>query len=405
MNDYRLPAFPAPFNQGWTLKDTRAWHAHELVAPDFESTDPDRDHQAEQAWREGHLAFRERFALALGQHAMHLADTPPGLVVPPHTEAVDQPFVNAWRKAAAQDPLERREALSIGYALLRSFEMAVVRLSPNLRKTDTPPPTPEALHDELATMALAGTFESFYTEMTPCQRSGLHLNLNLKGWVPSLQRFDHAQRKFFPLGEGDVAFPKIHHARIPVPSGTLLVSDWFRHDAFNAAVDALTKGEPSINSAAGCETRTRTLAEGLGVAAVYVGNTGPSAIAGEEGVRVGSWDYDNDPDAEPENTIITDLWWATMMDKQRLVDLLAKTMAPEDAVREVDHLIATQPNTIHALSVPPGDYHLYYAGEPEDFPGLFEQAGLEFEGAGDAMFVLSRTELAPRPRRGSAPKR
>lgn len=393
------PVTAQPFSEGWTLDDTRVLYEHNLAAPDFDA--PSKDPSADQAWREQRHTYSDKLSLAIGRHVLHLAQTR-GLVAPPYSEAVNNRFINAWRRAISGEGLSGWDAIMIGHALTKPVSMKLVTSKPKFVRKDRPAPTLEQTHAFIHETMLAGDFESYDTDFGgECENSGLHLSLTLVQWSPTLERFDCERRQFYPLAAGDITAPSLQHVTVPLPTGELLVADWFRHDAFTAITDKVLEDSPSISSSSGCEERTRRLATQLGIATVFVGNSCPSIQADANGVRIGSMTEEADMNGTSQGYVCTDLWWATMLDKQTLVDLFARTMPIEQAHAEVADLIVEHTNGITQVTLPPGEYHLYYAGDVELFGKMFDRDGVDLSSFDKPMLVLSRTELEPRPSRSA----
>lgn len=397
-----LPVQPKPFSEGWTLEDTRAMYEHSLKAPDFSS--PSKDYKAEQAWREKHLANLDKLHLAIGQHAMHLASQ--GLLSnAPHTEHAQNGFIDAWRQMVAGEEMTGWQAQSIGRLVSKEFSMTLIRARPRHADESEPALTPEQVHEVFQKLACEGNFQSFETETVTCQTSNLSLTATFHDWQPSFERYDPKARRFLPLQAGDIKGAALEHVRIPVPSGKMLAADWFRHPVFAQITEEMESSEVSINSVAGCVIRTREYAEKLGVAHVFVGNSSPEMVSSQDGMLVAGW-VDDEQEVtlagKSQGSICTDLWWATVVDQQVLVDLLARKMSRDEAVEAVQDMIDNQASTVVQFDLPPGEYHLYFTGTQELFEKLFDRDGVDFTGMQMPMFVLSKNELPLRAKPSSS---
>lgn len=391
--------FAAPFATTWTQADSQRLYDLEVEAPDSQ-VDP----SGFDAWRKRFWPVMEELQRAVAGHILHLAETT-GLSQPPHAEAAQTPWLSLWRKASAQEALEGYEFERLGHM----FYMALARNFGAVRRPRAGEEAPEAatLHRTLVELIEAGNFSSFETEREECLLSGSSLSLELKGWAPSFRIFKPEFRRFDALAEGDIVAPGLEHVTIRVPTGHLLVADWFRHAAFTSQTDKVLEGNPSINNEAGCVERTRRMAEQLSVASVFVGNTSPEIVAHQGGLRMG---YLGDEDegaggleGSSMGSICTDLWWATIVDKQVLVDILAQTLPRPEAVAEVDKLIREQASDIREVQVEPGEYHLYFAGSPETFAQHFWMEEVGFQGFEEPMLALHPTSLTPVLKKASIP--
>jgi hypothetical protein len=407
------------FDQGWSMDDTRRMLNVERMDPTAQDDTTSLGAKRKAKWQEDIKAISTQLDTCVARHLLFLAEVG-GLQAPPHSEHASTPFLEAWRRLMTQRPLENYQLMRLGGDFSRSLMIQAFLLRPEFGDKDTHMEENVAkLHHRLMSKVLMGDFDGFETEAQSCWVSGARLRLEMKGWTPTLERFDSANRKFVPLQPGDISAPTLHEVSLPVPSGTLLISDWFRHDAFNALVDkALETDHPDINSEAGCVERTQRLAQDLGIGTVYVGNSSPSIIVDPQGVRVG-WAADGDAyddasgEGEPKDMrreqerkaplvgqeagrVCTDMWWVTMIDKQVLVDLFARTMPLEVAQQEVDTLIAEQASDIIQVTVPKGDYHLYFAGKPEVLAQQFVMEEMNFDGFEEPMLALSASKLTPK---------
>ena len=290
------------------------------------------------------------------------------------------------------------QAQILGSLFIKPLTLKLIDASPSFATTERPAPSAEEVHDYFCQTVANGTFSLRDMEREQCQTSGLHLTPLLKDWVPKMILLDAEAKKYRSLEENDIASPQIQHATIPVPSGKLLVSDWFRNDAFTELFEQAKEGIHSIGNVAAREELTQRIAQQLGVAHVYVGNSCPNVVADEQGVRVGSLADDQQSMDTP--SVCTDLWWTTMVDKQVLTDLLAKTMPRDQAATQVEQLIANQASDVIELDMAPGTYHLYFSGEPALFKKLFNHDGVDWDGFESPMLVMTPKSLSPKVSRG-----
>lgn len=392
-SDMSLPVSPLPFAQSWSLANTQQLLEHNLAAPDF---DNNSDTAAIQAWRKKYQELTQSLELAIGRHVLSLA-AQGKISNAPHTEAASHPFIDAWRRAVKLEDLSGWQAITIGRHLSKAFLSLFHRSNPKFNAPGEPMLTVQQLHQGLCDLAEHGNFESFDTSPIQCQTSSMNLILTVNGWQPSFERYDPQSGHFFELKEGDIVAPVLQHTKIPVPSGKMLASDWFRTPEFKALCDELIDDSVSINSPNGCALRTRQYAEKMGVVHVFVGDSSPEIISGPGGVCVGRIDEDSSDDklaiGSSQGRVCTDLWWTTIVDKQILVDLLSRKMSPDLARDTVEKLIVEQDSDIVEFDLPPGEYHLYYTGNHEQFVQLFDRSGVDFSGVKTPMFLLWKDEL------------
>lgn len=127
----------------------------------------------------------------------------------------------------------------------------------------------------------------------------------------------------------------IRQMDVPMPSGVLVMSDWFRIKGFKEGLLALgCQDDYDINTAKGLDDRAQDYFEKAGICIVQVGNCSPSAISQEDGIwRMGHFDEDHEDfwteDGEPTTAQRPDVPWSTC------TDLWANTFADRETVISV----------------------------------------------------------------------
>jgi hypothetical protein len=227
-----------------------------------------------------------------------------------------------------------------------------------------------------------------------CQRTGLPLIIRFEGWVAK-GGYINGNR----LDEIPAATPEMLQETVfELKTGNLLIADWFRITEFTNAV----RGEKrfSLESRKGRDEQVRYLAEQFGVISVSV-HTSPGVFQAENQVLVGY--FDEEEGDVPERythvgNVCTDLWAATFVEYETLVDLVARTN-PDSAKAIVDAYIEKHKGGVyglHQIKVEPGTYHLYHFSENEEFAARAQQDGLKLDaGQIEPFFVFSRTRLRP----------
>lgn len=204
-----------------------------------------------------------------------------------------------------------------------------------------------------------------------CCATGERLKLDFKGWQPRLGRIDRSTRPapddesfgFKPLTQ-DVPEPKVQHLVIDAPSGELLTCDYFRIDGFREAVERANDHEyPSINNRVGKALMSAHYAENHGFTSVFVGDRSPRVIQRDGHIAIGVTG-EGTPAGNDVTYVCTDLWWATVIDRQVLTDILAKTHPREKAEELVKGYIEDSVYTVGVLKVKPGKLHVYHCDEP-----------------------------------------
>lgn len=247
---------------------------------------------------------------------------------------------------------------------------------------------------------------------------------------------DFRKGAYVPL-EAWAAPKPFRHVEIPLPSGILMMADWFRIPGFNDGVGKEDYSGPGIGSDLGIDQRTQDHFERLGLMRIHATNCVPSVMRDGEALRVGHFDEDHedfwaenpdDPDdvipsglQPPEivGRVCCDLWDVTFADREVLIDILMAGSAAIDAnggigvrgdevtgaPRDRDEagamldLYAHQ-NDVAVVTFEPGTVlHCYMAtghGTME-FGEEFESADLERKEWLKDMFVLSARPLALTP--------
>lgn len=147
---------------------------------------------------------------------------------------------------------------------------------------------------------------------------------------------------FEPVVPMEIPKP-IRQVEITLPSGILMMADWFRIPGFTEGVGKDDYTKPSINSDLGIDERTRDHYERLGLMRIHTGNCVPNLIKDGEAIRVGYFDEDHEAfwteDGErsevamPEmaGRVCCDLWDVTFADREILIDILMAGAAAIEA--------------------------------------------------------------------------
>lgn len=195
--------------------------------------------------------------------------------------------------------------------------------------------------------------------------------------------------------------PKVaRHLTIGLPSGELVIADWFSIPGFTEAMDLLS-GEANehfdIYTGKGLDDRQRAYFEKAGIVIVQVGNTSPAAYEDTPGVfRMGHVYEDDDrfwheddsrTEADMPEAIFrtcNDLWANTFADRARVVDVLMFSglyNEREDAERALTNYIDVACRA-HSVKIDAQELHLYLPTAPayktKIFENTFRVVGLEY---------------------------
>lgn len=378
-----------PFDQAWTLEDTRA----ELVS---HASYPENGSLEEKTlWAERSRKGGERLAAALLGHLTLLAQEG-RLSLPPHTEAVETRWLDAWRlllkgkpTRAAIDPLRTTLLFNI--------------CTPYKKRGSEEHETPEEVHARLVQWVKDGNVRWFQTgERAQCRNSGERLCLKFEGWGPvvGLPQHGNTELPVRPLAAGDIAPPDLVHVTVEVPSGELWITDWICLDAFKTAVQQeVSYDRPTVNTLAGRVAETRRCQE-LGFVFFCVNNTSPSVVLQDGRLVVGLEQMEGDDEVQGKKLgrICTDMWWTTIIDRQVLSGLMATQVGQEAAETALVEYEKRDPHDLIKINVPPGTYHLYFAGNPDVFHDRFSSPQVATKGFEEVMGVLSPDELTLVPK-------
>lgn len=234
-----------------------------------------------------------------------------------------------------------------------------------------------------------------------CRVDDVRYKLDVDGWRIRLGRIDISANGAF-IEIAPIAPPVIEAFEVEFRTGELLVADWFRIPEFTEATEAVRGGTASINSANGTVAMTAAYLRELGFVSVCVGNTSPDVLAVDGTLTFGHVDEDRE-EGWPEGVqklgdTCTDLWWVTIIERAKLVEIVARTVGAEEAERKVAEYLAEEGYGLTQLTVEPGRHHLYFHGESEEFNEGFHSPDLAIPDGVEPMFVLSPRPLARRPR-------
>ncbi len=236
-----------------------------------------------------------------------------------------------------------------------------------------------------------------------CSVTGKRLYTVISGWKAALcEAVDKpgSRREMVPIRE-EAALPTVIAHTIPVPSGKLLVADWFRMDD-NLFTQVVKEGAPeeSINTAFGRKLLTQHYAEKFGFMSVEVGNTSPSIVKRDDHLVVG---YFNDDEFTPEGKVIgsvcTDLWWVTAIDAQVFENVVATRVGHEEAKSLVDAFVKKEvaSGNINVVEVEHGELSFHFTAERDDL-AQFRAPEVSFEGM-EPYLVMSQKSLEWSPLR------
>lgn len=397
MNPSQTPVF----DQYWSLSDTKDFLEGYAASPK-DNRGPDY-----HAWVKNTFSpLMDRLHDAVGNYLVALGRA--GRLGPlPDLEGTSVRWFHNWERLRTGS-LDAFDARDMGIA-----RGAFTRLAGGSRQAGDP----DALHQDIVAFVSAGCFADYeIADLSECALTGEKFSIQMENWQPTVGRIMKVPGAafgidFVPLKGGEFKSPGIEHAVVSFPSGVVLIDDWFRIPEFQQAVErAKGEGRFNINALAGRAQQTKCYAEKLGFVSVSVGNSVPSVVMQDGAIKVGRlrWNDELDDYEVPKGNrlglVCTDLWWASMIDKEVLTKIVAQTCSMDQAQKKVEGLIKERAGTMMTTHLPPGDYHLYFSGDESVFKQLFNSPDMSMDEFVDPMLALSPTPLslsppAPKPRK------
>jgi hypothetical protein len=242
----------------------------------------------------------------------------------------------------------------------------------------------------------SGNYTWFTTSLSSkCDRTGEVIWLDIQDWVP-----------VWGTNEGNVfkAMPDLppesgyREFEIDLPTGRLLMNDWFRIPGFREAVD--TK-DFSIDTSWSHNERVKHYAS-QGWILLPSGNCSVHVFSAEEentdhlvfNIGDGSW-WDNETDTEhydmtacDQGTVCCEMWAVSVIDYQVLSGLLQSHHGDktDDVIEE---WIENEMEGFE-LDVTPGRYRISYGLRDKDFTEIAGERNIELYGCREAIFTMTK---------------
>ena len=216
--------------------------------------------------------------------------------------------------------------------------------------------------------------ESRFNDFDTCSKSGQRIHTDFFDWVPTLLAIITGE----PVDDCP-EIPAIYTVDINFPTGDLLISDWFRIDAFNNQTKPAEHYD--INTDVGVIATTKWHAE-QDFIHVLVSNTSPNIYQDSNTLVIGR---DEDPDNEAKTSleakgrICTDLWWASIIDRNVLENMVG--------TEEVEKLMEDRYYEPHQIKVDPGTYVVEFSAHPDIFHEKY--SGERYEGI-ESFFKITK---------------
>lgn len=339
------------------------------------------------------LSHRNALKSAAGQFVTALRDAGQ-LPLIDYTDRREHRWAQAWNRFVQNDPMNSRDwDLDV---INEALSQATTNL---LIPVDAKGPM-DAQYAQFIKIMDEGQFKAHdlgSEAADDCGVTGQRLGVDmLARWAPRLGVQNHQTDvyTFTPIThEAPPATMQMHS--IPAPSGEMLVTDWFRFSN-NVFTDIVTKGKPtmSLNTDAGCQALTQYYASTHGFMSVAVGDRCPSVLAREDHAVICNFGEDTVPlQGELKGSICTDLHWATMIDKEVMLALMATVMPLDKASKMLSTYC--QQNDVVTLQMPPGRVYFHNLSTREDIAD-FECEGpaqINLDGIEEFLIALSSEPL------------
>lgn len=358
-------------------------------------TQPARHNSPESpGWAESYRAFIANTVVpALAEHIKAVRDA--GDLGPiPGTRGRDGRLIRAWR-----DAIEGRDEPYSGNItpftiIAEKFAHAPIYDAIQKIGERNAPASMEDAYDRMTAKFDKGAFDWVdHMSTEHCSVTDDLLSFQSTGWdAPRLMTYDTKTKTFQQIS--DIEHEPIRHFEIDFEE-EMLIADWFRIDAFTNAMK--TEEVHSLNSQIGREESTLRHAA-LGVVHICVGNTSPAIVEKDGVVTVGWLDEDELDGRMPPiiGHVTTDLWWVTMVGRERLTSIIAEQTGRETAEKQVADYLADPRRCVSVYKTTPGRRHVYFTGRGDDdtHDDLFRSADFQSQEEMAPMFLISDRPLS-----------
>lgn len=310
-----------------------------------------------QAWLEEYRNHTLAIQEALGSFLSALRDH--GSLAPiDFTEGRGHRWANCWNRFVTGTDEQGWDKLTICRSISKSFTWRV-RDGQSI----------ESGYAERVEPIDAGRLEwwEIADAYSECDATGQLLHLQIEtGWKPRLGTVDRQghESTFKPL-TGGLPPPCVFSLEIPAPTGEMIVADWFRlEDNLFTKIVKDSDGGSSVNTSYGAARATERYAKEFGFMSVFVGSTSPSIVVRGDHVLIASLDEDLNVKVKGEilGSVCTDLWWVTMIDRQVLVDIVARKLGRAEAEKRVAEYLETslRNSEVTIVKQPPGSLYFHH---------------------------------------------
>lgn len=322
-----------------------------------------------------------------------------------HTDGRRINIANSWNRLVQNEA--NNQAFDIDLAWLAVSRMLVRSplayaadpvLSKIANKTQSAvEPDVDAKYEKFVADMNSGTFDPFITRGDYRDEvCGQCFTMRITGWKPELGRYER-DSGWVPISPRLDAKP-IREAIIELKTGHMLIAPIFDLPGFSAAMKPPFNRHIVDESDEGRLYRNQWCAT-QGAVNILVGDA-ELAVFEDKGVMVVAEIDPANPDAPSQYWdlahIASDYRQVTLIEKERLIDIVAAATGPANAMAIVDDYI--KENKVAQFDVAPGSHTLYHCCHGRQFEQLFASDDLDLAGIQQPRFVLSSRKLELKPK-------
>ena len=200
----------------------------------------------------------------------------------------------------------------------------------------------------------SGNIEDFELQrLNDCQNCGKFFELKFENWQPILISSKQEETNCIDDENTIIDFE--------INSEEILISDWFRIDEITEIDDNYDDySNPSICTKRGRELSTLNFLK-QGFISIHLGNSCPSVLIKNGNLYCGEVD-DEKIEENLSGSVSTSLWNVTIIEKQKLIDILSTKLSIKEAINKVNKYINENDNIIK-VNLDKGIYNLSFNGK------------------------------------------
>jgi len=303
-------------------------------------------------------------------------------------------FMLSWNAMATDDPMFVEYPDGAWYRIEEKFSFTFINLpmmlaGMKITKGGNADEIARETYDRLVADITEGKLDARAGhEGDYCHITGERLYIELDGWTPRLLKRKE-DRSFEEIT--DLVRDPIKAIEVEFKTGDLLITDWFDIPEVTARREGIKRID--VNSTVGRERAVEWLAREQGILSVYTGNVAPEVYS-RDGALVFGWSETaiTGP-TKYHGRISNDVSLATIIERQRLVEIVAESRGWDEAERVVADYLNEHRRDIVEVKVEPGVHHFYFSGDHEDFTAAFRSPDLQIDRNLQPYFVMSDRPL------------